>query len=80
MMTIGATEQRNAQATFSLANLGGVSSSNIVEGRLKELHGIKKASVDYVTDAVDVDFYPSLVTADAIRAFLTKLGERTKGR
>ena len=80
MMTIAAADQRKAQAIFSLVNPGCVSYSNVGERQLKKLNGIKKASADYVTDAVNVDFDPSLVTADAILALFTKLGQRTKGR
>jgi Cu+-exporting ATPase len=79
-MTITATDQRKAQAIFSLFNLGCVSCSSIVEDKLKKVHGIKRASVDYVTETVQVDFDPQLLTADTIRAFLTKLGQRGKRR
>lgn len=79
-MTISASEQRNGEAIFSMFNLGCVSCSNIVEGKLKELHGIKNVEVDYVTDTVHVDFDPGLVTVDAIRAFLAKLGQNNKCR
>jgi copper chaperone CopZ len=79
-MTIAATEQRKAEAIFSLFNLRCVSCSNVVESKLKKLHGIKKVSVDCVTDTVHIEFDPTLVTTDAIRAFLTKLGQKSKRR
>lgn len=76
-MTIGATEQRKGQAIFSLFNLGCIPRSKMVESKLKRLHGIRRVSVDYVTDTVHVDYDPGLVTADAIRSFLGKLGQNT---
>ena len=79
-MTISAPQQGKAHGIFSLFNLGCVPCSSIVEDKLKKLHGVKKASVDYVTDTVQVDFDPRLLTGDAIRAFLINLGQSTKRR
>ena len=54
-----------------------MSCSNIVEHKLRKLHGIKRVTVDYVTDTVLVDFDPEVVTTQAIRTHMTKLGQAT---
>jgi Cu+-exporting ATPase len=62
-----------AEAIFSLFNLGCSSCSGIIEGRLKELHGITNVNVDYVTDTVVVRYDPKRLTTDDIRAFMKKV-------
>ena len=76
-MTIRTSQQRKAQAIFSLFNLGCMSCSNIVEHKLRKFHGIKRVTVDHVTDTVLVDFDPEVVTTQAIRTYMTKLGQAT---
>jgi copper chaperone CopZ len=62
-----------AEAIFSLFNLGCSSCSGIIEGRLKELHGITNVNVNYVTDTVVVRYDPKRLTTDDIRAFMKKV-------
>jgi len=71
------TGQRKAQAIFSLFNLGYASIPNTVERKLKVFEGIKRVTVDYVTDTILVDFDPEIVTTDAIRSYMTKWGKRS---
>jgi Cu+-exporting ATPase len=73
-MTVKTSEQGKAQAIFSLFNLGCLSCPNIVERRLRKFEGIKRVAVNYVTDTVLVDFDPEVVTTEAIRTYMTKLG------
>ena len=67
--------QSKAQAIFSLFNLGCEPSPSIVEHKLRTYEGIKRVTVDYVTDTVLVDFDPEIVTADVIRSYMTKLAQ-----
>ncbi len=76
-MTIRTSQQSKAQAIFSLFNLGCMSCTNIVEHKLRKFHGIKRVTVNYVTDTVLVDFDPEVVTTEAIRTYMTKLGQAT---
>jgi copper chaperone CopZ len=62
-----------AEAIFSLFNLGCSSCSGIIEGRLRELHGITDANVNYVADTVIVNYDPNRLTTDDIRAFMKKV-------
>jgi copper chaperone CopZ len=62
-----------AEAVFSLFNLGCSSCYRMIEGRLKELHGITKVNVDYVTDTVVVGYDPQELTTNDIRAFMKKV-------
>ncbi len=64
----------SARAIFSLFNLGCSGCSGIIEGKLKKLSGIKKATVNYITDTVLVDYDPSRVGPEDIRSFMKKLG------
>lgn len=58
-------------------NLGCMSCPNAVERKLKKFQGIKQVTVDYVTDTVLVDFDPEVITTDAIRTYMMKLGQNT---
>jgi len=62
-----------AEAIFSLFNLGCSSCPRIIEGRLRELHGVRNVNVDYVTDTVVVGYDPNRLTTDDIRAFMKKV-------
>jgi len=72
--------QVKAQAIFSLFNLGCISGSNIVERKLEEFQGVKRVTVDYVTETVLVNFDPEVVTTEAIRIYMMKLGKTTGTR
>lgn len=74
-MTLKTSEQRKAQAIFSLFNLGCMSCPNTVERKLRKFQGIKRVTVDYVTDTIVLDFDPEVVTTDAIRTYMMKLGQ-----
>ena len=74
-MTARTRKQAKAQAIFSLLNLGCVPCSHIVEGKLEEFQGVKRVTVDYVTGTVLVNFDPDVVTTEAIRTYLMKLGQ-----
>jgi copper chaperone CopZ len=79
-MTVAPTTGKaTAEAIFSLFNLGCSSCSGIIEGRLKELHGITGVNVNYVTDTVVVDYDPNRLTTDDIRAFMKKVSHDTLG-
>jgi copper chaperone CopZ len=67
--------QCKAHAIFSLFNLGCESSPSIVERKLRTYEGIKRVTVDYVTDTVLVDFDPEILTTDVIRSYMTKLAQ-----
>lgn len=41
---------------------------------MRKFEGIKRVAVNYVTDTVLVDFDPEVVTTEAIRTYMTKLG------
>lgn len=70
-----ASEQRQAHAIFSLVNLGCGSCPNVIERKLKTFEGIKKVTVNYVTDTLLLDYDPRTVTIDAIRSHIVKLGQ-----
>lgn len=59
-------------AIFSLSNC----SCNLgaIESRLKILNGVRSVSVDFVANAIEVDYDPALLTSEKIRDFLRKLG------
>jgi copper chaperone CopZ len=74
-MTKPASVRRKAQAILSLINLGCISRPNAVERKLKKFQGVQQVAVDYVTDTVLVDFDPEVITTDAIRTYMMKLGQ-----
>lgn len=67
-------EETAGQAIFSLFTLGCSSCSRVIERKLPKLRGIKKVAVNYITDTVFVEYDPSEVTTESIRAFMKKLG------
>ena len=46
----------------------------IVENQLKNIKGIKKIDINYMTDSVVVEFDPSLITKQEIKERLEKSG------
>ena len=46
----------------------------IVENKLKNIKGIKKIDINYMTDSVVVEFDPSLITKQEIKERLEKSG------
>lgn len=46
----------------------------IVENQLKNIKGIKKIDINYMTDSVVVEFEPSLITKQEIKERLEKSG------
>jgi len=73
-----ATEIGKATAIFSLYNLGCSSCSSVIKRKLKKVQGIKDIDVNFVTDTVVVDYDPTRVTVEEIRAFMEKLGFDTE--
>ena len=72
-MTTPPTGKVTAEAIVSLFNLGCSSCSNIIEVRLKKLHGITNVNVNYVNDTVIVNYDPTRLTNETIRAFMKEL-------
>lgn len=66
-----------ARAIFSLFNLGCSACSAVIEKKLKKLGGIRDVSVNYITDTILVDYDPSRLTSQDIRALIKKLGYDT---
>ena len=62
------------KAIFSLYTLGCSSCSFQLERKLKKMPGITEVNVNYVADMVEVQFNPSQIRIDEIRAYLKKLG------
>lgn len=71
---------RTGSAIFSLTNLGHSSCLGAIEGRLKKLHGIRGVNVDYVTNAIEVDYDPARLTVNEIRDFLRGLDHEVRGK
>ncbi len=55
-------------------SLGYSASRGTIERQLKSLAGIESVRANYVTDTILVDYDPSQLTIEQIRAFLIKLG------
>jgi len=49
----------------------------VIEKKLKKLGGIRDVSVNYITDTILVDYDPSRLTSQDIRALIKKLGYDT---
>jgi len=64
---------RAATAIFSLTNLDHSSCLGTIESRLKKLNGIRGANVDFVTNAIEVNYDPEQLTVTEIRDFLRGL-------
>jgi len=70
---------RAATAIFSLANLDHLSCFGTIESKLKKLNGIRGANVDFVTNAIEVNFDPEQLTVTEIRDFLRGLDHEARG-
>ena len=46
----------------------------VVEKQLKDVNGVKRIDVDYLTDSVIVEFDPSILTKEEIKDRLEKSG------
>ncbi len=68
------THDNSRLTARSIFSLGYSSSRGTIERQLKGLAGIKSVRANYVTDTVLVDYDPSQLTIEQIRAFLKKLG------
>jgi len=71
---------RAATAIFSLTNLDHSSCLGTIEGRLKKLNGIRGANVDFVTNAIEVNYDPEQLTVAEIRDFLRGLDHEARGK
>jgi copper chaperone len=62
------------KASFKVVGLYCITCKPIIEKQLKDNNGIKRISIDYMTDSVVVDFDPSILTKDKIKDILEKSG------
>ncbi len=67
-------DESSPQTAKSIFSLGYSSSRGTIERQLRKLAGIKLVTANYVTDTVLVDYDPTQLTIEQIRAFLRKLG------
>lgn len=65
---------RTEKASFKVVGLYCITCRPIIEKQLKDENGIKKISINYMTDSVVVEFDPSLLTRDKIKNILDKSG------
>ena len=63
---------KTGSAIFSLSNCSG--NLEAIESQLRALNGIRSVGVDYVANAIEVDYDPALLTSEKIRDFLRKRG------
>ena len=62
------------KALFRVVGMYCASCKPVVEKQLKSEEGIKKISLDYMTDSVVVEFDPVLITKEQIKKKLEKSG------
>jgi copper chaperone CopZ len=69
---------QTGNAIFSLSNCS--CNSGAIENKLRALNGVKSVNVDFVANAIEVDYDPALLTSEMIRDFLSglKFGVRDK--
>lgn len=65
-----------ASAIISLANVGCSALPTLIERELKNLHGIERVEVDYITDSVLVNFDPTTMSIEEVREYMKKLSLR----
>ena len=65
---------RTEKASFKVVGLYCITCKPIIEKQLKDENGIKRISINYMTDSVVVEFDPSLLTRDKIKNILDKSG------
>lgn len=64
------------RAFFKVVGMYCTTCKPIVEKQLKDKKGVKKIDIDYMTDSVVVEFEPSLITKEEIKAMLEGSGYR----
>jgi Cu+-exporting ATPase len=64
------------KALFKVVGLYCLTCKPIIEKQLKHEKGIKRISIDYMTDSVIVEFDPSILTKDKIKTMLDKSGHK----
>jgi Cu+-exporting ATPase len=62
------------KAFFKILGLYCITCKPIIEKQLKHEKGIKRISIDYMTDSVIVEFDQSILTKDKIKTMLDKSG------
>jgi Cu+-exporting ATPase len=62
------------RAYFKVVGMYCISCKPVVEKQLKDVSGIKRIDVDYMTDSVIVEFDPSILTKEEIKDKLQKSG------
>ena len=62
------------KARFKIIGMYCASCKSIVKKKLKEENAIKRIDIDYMTDAVIVEFEVSLITKEEIKRRLEKSG------
>jgi copper chaperone len=62
------------KASFKVVGLYCITCKPIIENQLKDENGIKKISIDYMTDSIVVKFDPSVLTKEEIKNILDKSG------
>jgi copper chaperone len=62
------------KASFKVVGLHCITCKPIIQKQLKDKNGIKRISIDYMTDNIVVEFDPSLLTKDKIKTMLDKSG------
>jgi copper chaperone len=62
------------KASFKVVGLYCITCKPIIENQLKDENGIKKISIDYMTDSIVVEFDPSILTKEEIKNILDKSG------
>ena len=62
------------RAYFKVVGMYCISCKPVVEKQLKDVSGVKRIDVDYMTDSVIVEFDPSILTKEEIKDKLQKSG------